>query len=699
MKMLSFGAWALAALLALPAAGQRLTDYVDPLIGTGGHGHVFVGANVPFGLVQAGPTSLRTEWDWCSGYHRSDSTIIGFSQTHLSGTGIGDLFDVTVMPVVGNVTYARGDELHPESGLWSYADRSQEVARAGYYKTFLRRYGVAAEMTATERTAFYRFTYPAASTAGLVVDLENGGCWDKATQTFIEAVGDRAVRGYRYSTGWAKNQKIYFYAELSRPFSFAEPRDRYARLGFATAAGEQVLLKVALSPTSMEAARENLRREQSGWDFDATRRAADAAWEAQLQKIRVASDDPSRLRIFYTAFYHTMVAPSVFNDAGAAPAYTTLSLWDTYRAAHPLMTIVHPRRAAEVVDAMLDIYKASGKLPVWHLMGNETDCMVGNPGIPVVADAVLKGLCNDPEAAFRAMRGSALLDERGQKEMRAYGYIPFDTIHESVAMTLEYALADWCVAEVAQRLGHADDARRFRELSRAYRHYFDPSTGFLRGKDSRGAFRTPFSPFSVKHRADDYCEGNAWQYTWLVPHDLDGLVRLFGGRKRLLAKLDSLFVVTGDLGAEASPDVSGLIGQYAHGNEPSHHIIYFYTMLGEPRKAADLVRRVLTEQYRDAYDGLSGNEDVGQMSAWYILSSLGFYQVEPAGGRYYFGSPLFDSVELRVSGGTFRIIARGNSATHRYIKSVRLNGRRYTKPYIDHADLVRGGTLELEMTD
>lgn len=687
----------LCGLCVLSSMAQRPVDAVDPLIGSGGHGHVFVGANVPYGLVQAGPTSIPTTWDWCSGYHRSDSTVIGFSQTHLSGTGIGDLFDVTVMPVVGNVTYARGTEDDPRSGLWSYADRSYEVARPGYYRTRLRRYNVMAEMTATSRVGFYRFTFDRDSAnLAIVFDLENGGCWDKATDTYIEAVGQRAVRGYRYSKGWAADQKIYFYAELSENFTFDKAQTHYARLNLSNGV-EKVYLKVALSTTSMAGAERNLRAELAGWDFDQVQAQATQRWNDELSRIRIETANTAQRRIFYTALYHTMIAPSVTHDVDVkTPTYSTLSLWDTYRAAHPLMTIISPERATEVVDAMVNIYDRSGKLPVWYLMGNETDCMVGNPGIPVVADAALKGLY-PLKKAYPALRGSAELKDRSQDLYHKYGYIPCDKANESVAMTLEYALADWCVAEVAGALGKRADERRYRGRSHAYEYLFDPQLQFIRGKDSQHRFRKEFNPFASKHREDDYCEGNAWQYTWLVPHDVKGLVRLFGGRKPFLHKLDSLFTVTGNLGEQASVDITGLIGQYAHGNEPSHHILYLYTMLGEPNKTADKVHQVLTTLYSDQPDGLSGNEDVGQMSAWYILSSLGFYQVAPAGGRYYFGTPLFPRAEIKVKGGTFKIIAHNVSDQNRYIKAIRLNGKRYKKWYIDYKDIVAGGTLEFEM--
>ena len=699
---------------AQPAAEGNYTRFVDPKIGTGGHGHVFVGANVPFGMVQVGPTSIPQSWDWVSGYHDSDSTVVGFSHTHLSGTGIGDLFDVTVMPVVGEVTYARGEEKDPQSGLWSYADRTKEAVRPGYYSVPLVRYDITAEMTATERVGLHRYTFPAAEDAAVVFDLENGGCWDKATETHLEQEGDTRITGWRYSTGWAKDQRVYFVAEFSKPFAkFETVGERYARASFSTNDGEQVLVKVALSPVSVEGAEANLAAELPGWDFDATVKAADAKWNAELSKVKVTTTDEAAKRIFYTALYHTMVAPSLFCDVNGDyygsdheihrnadfTNYTTFSLWDTYRAAMPLMTILHPEKMPDIIRTMLAIADEQGRLPVWHLWGNETDCMVGNPGIPVVADALVKGIEGfDREKAFEAIKKTAMNPDRGNGLRMRYGYIPCDLFNEAVAYDMEYALADGAAARAAEALGRTEDAAYFTERSRSYRNYFDPATRFMRGRDSRKGWRTPFDPFHSTHRADDYCEGNAWQYTWLAPHDVEGLQGCFGSRAKLIEKLDSLFIVSPVIqGGNTSPDISGLIGQYAHGNEPSHHILYLYTMLGQPWKTADKVREVLTTLYHDQPDGLSGNEDVGQMSAWYILSSLGMYEVEPAGGRYWFGSPLFDRAEIKVPGGTFTVTAENNSAENKYIQRVWLDGQLYTKPWIAHADVVRGGELRFEM--
>lgn len=712
-QLLTDSALLLAAACTQSPSGGGFTRFVDPRIGTGGHGHVFVGANVPFGMVQLGPTSIPQEWDWTSGYHRSDSTVIGFSHTHLSGTGIGDLFDITVMPVVGEVAYARGTGDDPVSGLWSYADRSREVVRPGYYSVPLTRYGITAEMTATARVGFHRYTFPASDAAAVVFDLENGGCWDKATETHIEAVGNRRIEGWRYSSGWADAQKVYFTAEFSKPFAFERVGDHYARASFRTDEGEQVLVKVALSPVSVEGARENLVAELPGWGFDETAKAADAAWNDELRKIRIETADTTARTIFYTALYHAMTAPAAFCDVsgdyrGADGAvhpdpgyatYTIFSLWDTYRAKMPLLTLTQPERMTDIVRTMLSIADEQGRLPVWHLWGCETDCMVGNPGIVVVADAIVKNLPGiDRERAFEAIRKTAMNPDRGNGLRMKYGYIPCNLFNEAVAYDMEYAVADGAAARAAETLGKTEDARYFIERSHSYRYYFDPSTGFMRGRDSRGRWRTPFNPFASTHRADDYCEGNAWQYTWLAPHDVAGLQACFGSRERMLEKLDSLFTVSSVIeGAETSPDISGMIGQYAHGNEPSHATLYLYTMLGQPWKTADKVREVLTTLYHAEPDGLSGNEDVGQMSAWYVLSSLGMYEAEPAGGRYWFGSPLFDRAEIDVPGGTFTIVAENNSAENKYIQRVRLDGRPYTKPYIAHADVIEGGELRFEM--
>lgn len=700
------------------ASEENFTQYVNPKIGTGGHGHVFVGANTPFGMVQLGPTSVPVSWDWCSGYHDSDSTVIGFSHTHLSGTGIGDLFDVTVMPVTGDVTYARGTLDDPQSGLWSYGDRSREVAVPGYYSVPLTRYDVLAEMTATPRVGFHRYTFPASDSAAIVFDLQNGGCWDSTTETVLTAENDSVITGYRRSRGWAADQHVYFAAQLSKPFKSFELKgenNMYGRASFATDSAETVMLKVALSPVSIEGAKANLAAELPGWDFEATRKAADKAWNDELAKVRIETSDPAVRENFYTALYHTKFVPATFNDVdgkyrgadgeihqleGRDNNYTIFSLWDTYRAQMPLMSIVDPKRNAEMVNTMIDIAEQQGRLPVWHLWANETDCMVGNPGIIPVADAIVKGIEGvDTARAYNAIKTTAMNPGRGNGLRMAYGYIPSDSMNESVAYDMEYAIADGAAALAAAAIGDTASARYFTERSHSWRNYFDPSIGFVRGRLANGDRRTPFNPVSSEHRADDFCEGNSWQYTWLVPQDLDGLVEMFGSKERLVSKLDSLFTVSSVIeGKEASPDISGLIGQYAHGNEPAHHILYFYTLLGQPDKGADKIREVLATLYHNAPDGLSGNEDAGQMSAWYILSSLGFYEAQPGSGRYVFGTPLVDRADITVPGGVFTIVAENNSDENRYVESVKLNGKEYTLPYIDYADIMKGGKLEFKMT-
>ena len=694
------------------------TAYVDTSIGTGGHGHVFVGANVPFGAVQLGPTSIPQLWDWTSGYHVSDSTVIGFSHTHLSGTGIGDLCDITVMPVTGEVTYARGEESDPESGLWSYADRSKEISTPGYYSVPLLRYGITAELTATNRVGFHRYTFPKSDNAAVIFDLENANGNDDIIDVFVEACGDKALRGYRTSYGWSEDQRVYFYAEFSKPFKDARIhsvgyKPMYARLDYETEEGEQILVKVGISSVSMEGAEANLRAELPGWDFDGVALAAHDMWNEELSKIKVETDNETDLRKFYTALYHTMIAPSTYNDVDGAylgadrkvhsdpghTTFTTFSLWDTYRAAMPLFSIYQPQRYVEMINTMLNIYKEQGRLPIWHLFSWETETMVGNPGIPPVADAIVKEMDGfDKELAFEAMKVSAMRPDRGQGYRMEYGYIPYDKFNESVAYDLEYALADGALALAAGKMGKKEDQEYFSNRGRSYRHLFDPELQYLRGKDSKGEFRKEYSPFASTHRADDYCEGNGWQYTWLVPHDVEGLVECFGGKDAFVHKLDSLFTVSSVLqGESTSPDITGLIGQYAHGNEPSHHTVYLYSVVGEPWKTADKVREVLNTLYHAEPDGLSGNEDVGQMSAWYVLSSLGFYEVEPASARYWFGSPLFDKAQLAVEGGIFTITVENNSDTNRYIQKVYLNGKEHDKGYIDHKDIAAGGELVIHM--
>lgn len=689
--------------MSVSAAQDSFTQFVNPYIGTGGHGHVFLGANVPFGAVQLGPTQITRGWDWCSGYHYSDSLIIGFGHMHLSGTGIGDLGDIAFLPTFDAKTYTER------------FSHDAEYVRPGYYTVRLADSKILVELTATQRAGMHRYTYPLSSKQPLLkLNLKQGIGWDKMTKCQLTQENPTTVSGYRLSEGWAKDQRVYFVAEFSRAVKLQEMQADSVGVFSFDDATKPLLVRVGISAVSVDNAKANLKAEIKDWNFDRVAQEADAAWNDELGKIKVETPNLDDKKIFYTGLYHTMIAPSVFSDVngqyrgsdgkiyqGDFVNYTTLSLWDTYRAAHPLMTIIHPEKQRDIAQTFLHIFQQQGKLPVWHLVGNETDCMVGNPGIPVLADIVLKGFDVDKKAAYQAMRTSALLDERSLDNLKKFGYIPWnrDSTFETVAKGLEYALADACVAKVAKLLGEKKDYQYYFNRSKSYKYYFDKKTGFMRGVDN-GKFREPFNPFHSSHRNDDYTEGNAWQYTWLVPHDVPGLIKLFGGKRPFVTKLDSLFTISGDLGENASPDISGLIGQYAHGNEPSHHILYMYNYVGQHDKTAEKVREVLKTMYHNDFDGLSGNEDVGQMSAWYILSSLGIYQVEPAGGRYMFGSPLFDKAIVNVGQGkTFTIIAHNNSAKNVYVQQIKLNGRPYKKLYIDYKDIVSGGTLEFFMTD
>ena len=726
----------LAACEEQTTVNEDLTQFVNIRLGSGGHGHVFVGASVPFGAVQLGPTSIPQSWDWCSGYHSSDSTVIGFSHTHLSGTGIGDLFDVTLMPVIGEVTYDRGSipeddspqsiEAAQKTGMWSFADRTREVARPGYYSVPLTRYGIKAEMTATSRVGFSRYTFPASEEAAVVIDLCNGGCWDHPSDACIEIVDSCTVQGYRYSFGWAKNQKIYFRAEFSRPFDSFEkiieevpgPKGErlpavFGRANFHTAEGERIMVKVAISPVNEEKAHANMVAELEGWDFEATAEAARKAWNEELKKIRIQTSDQEARTIFYSALYHTMISPCEFCDEDGEyrgaddrihPSegfvnYTVFSLWDTYRAEMPLMTIIQPERENDMVNAMLHIYEQQGRLPLWHLMANETNCMVGNPGIIAVADALVKDFDGfDTDLAWEAIKNTAMGTFLGLDLRQQYGYIPSDKTVQAIGLDMEYAIADAAAASAARFLNKTDDAEYFEARSKSYKNYMDPETLFARGRNSDGSWVSPFNPFRSEHMQNDYTEGNAWQYTWLAPHDYEGLVEFYGSKEKFLERLDSLFAADSRIdGDNPSGDMTGMIGQYVHGNEPSHHIIYFYTLAGEPAKTSDLVRRVYSEFYHNSDDGLCGNEDAGQMSAWYVLSSLGFYEVEPASTRYWFGAPNFEEADLKVAGGFFRIKARNLSPENKYIQSVKLNGRKYEKGYIEYDDIVNGGELVYEM--
>ena len=686
---------------AAVAATQNLTQYVNQYVGTGGHGHTFMGANVPFGLVQLGPTEPTRGWDWCSGYYYDDDELIGFGHMHLSGTGIGCLGDVAFLPV---------KDFKQTSTRFKH---EAEKVHPGYYSVQLTDPNVLVELTATERCGFHRYTFKNGAKAQLALDLSQCIGWDKLNDCLLTQESATRLTGFRRSNGWAADRRIYFSIDFSQPVT-VHRLDSMERVVVSVADNTKPLLvKVALSPVSIDKAKLNMQAELAGWDFDAAVKSADEAWNRELARIEIQTNDRTKKRVFYTAMYHLMTSCSKFNDVdreyrGADGKvhkadftnYTTLSLWDTYRAAHPLMTVAFPEMQRDFAQTFLNIYKQQGRLPVWHLMGSETDCMVGNPGAIVLADLTMKGFVEDKELALEALKATQMKDIRSLGLLKKYGYIPWnlEPENETVAKALEYCAADDGVAKVAKLLGKTDDYNYFFNRSRSYKKYYDPETRFLRAVDTDGKFRLPFNPFFAEHRTNDYTEGNAWQYTFLVPHDVKGLIKLFGSDKAFMSKLDSLFFVEGWAGDNASPDMSGMTGQYAHGNEPSHHVIYMYNYAGRPDKAAPMLRKMLNEMYLDQPDGLSGNEDVGQMSAWYIISSVGLYQVDPVGGRFVIGSPLFDKATVNVGGGkTFTVVAKNNSDKNIYVQSARLNGKTLKNSYVDFNDIRRGGILELVM--
>lgn len=660
-----------------------------------------MGANVPFGLVQLGPTEPTRGWDWCSGYYYDDDELIGFGHMHLSGTGIGCLGDVAFLPV---------KDFKQTSTRFKH---EAEKVHPGYYSVQLTDPNVLVELTATERCGFHRYTFKNGAKAQLALDLSQCIGWDKLNDCLLTQESATRLTGFRRSNGWAADRRIYFSIDFSQPVT-VHRLDSMERVVVSVADNAKPLLvKVALSPVSIDKAKLNMQAELAGWDFDAAVKSADEAWNRELARIEIQTNDQTKKRIFYTAMYHLMTSCSKFNDVdreyrGADGKvhkadftnYTTLSLWDTYRAAHPLMTVAFPEMQRDFAQTFLNIYKQQGRLPVWHLMGSETDCMVGNPGAIVLADLTMKGFVEDKELALEALKATQMKDIRSLGLLKKHGYIPWnlEPENETVAKALEYCAADDGVAKVAKLLGKKDDYEYFFNRSRSYKKYYDPETRFLRAVGTDGKFRLPFNPFFAEHRTNDYTEGNAWQYTFLVPHDVKGPIKLFGSDKAFMSKLDSLFFVEGWAGDNASPDMSGMTGQYAHGNEPSHHVIYMYNYAGRPDKAAPLLRKMLNEMYLDQPDGLSGNEDVGQMSAWYILSSVGLYQVDPVGGRFVIGSPLFDKATVNVGGGkTFTVVAKNNSDKNIYVQSARLNGKTLKNSYVDFNDIRRGGTLELVM--
>ena len=699
---------AAVALLAVAApAAERLTSKVNPFVGTGGHGHTFPGATMPFGMVQLSPDTRLDGWDGCSGYHFSDTRVFGFSHTHLSGTGVSDYGDVLLMPGIGEVRLENGAGGGP--GYASSFSKATEEAAPGYYAVTLADSGVRVELTATERVGLHRYTFPAGAPAHVVLDLEHR---DEVLDAWMRFVGDREIEGFRRSRAWAADQRVYFVARFSRPFeergSAEGGRKGFVRLGRA---GGPVVVAVGISAVSVEGARRNLDAEAADGDFDAARVGADAAWEHELGRIRVEGGTAEQQTVFYTALYHCLIAPNLFSDVDGAYLgrdlaphraegyrhHTVFSLWDTFRALHPLLAITHRERTSEFVRTFLAQYREGGRLPVWELAANETDCMIGYHAAPVIADALAKGIGGfDPALALEAMVHSAEQERLGIGAYRRLGYVPAEEEPESVSKTLEYAYDDWCVAEVARRLGRTDVAARYLDRSQGYRNVFDPATGFMRAR-MEGVWFAPFDPAEVNF---NYTEANAWQYAFFVPHDMDGLVALHGGRERFAARLDALFAADSRLAGVQQADITGLVGQYAHGNEPSHHVAYLYAFAGQPWKTQRLVRRLLDEMYSARPDGLAGNEDCGQMSAWYVLSALGFYPVAPGTNQYVLGAPLFPKATIRLESGRELVVrAEGVSPRAVYVRSARLDGAPHTRAWIEHERIARGGELVFEMAE
>lgn len=705
-------------------AGQDYLSYVDPYIGSGEHGHVFVGASVPLGMVQIGPQNIHKGWDWCSGYHYSDSVLIGFSHTHLSGTGCADLGDVLLMPYVGEVRTARGEQDNIEGTCSTYYSHANEEVAPGYYSLLMDN-GVRAELSATDRVAIHRYTYPE-GTPRLLVNLKEGN-GDRAYETGLKRVDEYTVEGYRFSKGWSPQHKVFFVLKSEQPIESVAVFDDDTPAGQDTLTGKavkgvltfknnpkNVQLKVALSSVSCANALANLEAEQPGWDFEKVRTDAEKRWNQMLSCIDVESTDERGKKIFYTSLYHMFIAPTLYADvngefrghddkiykADGWTNYSTFSLWDTYRTLHPLLTIIQPQLVPDMVNSMLSIYDQQGKLPIWPLVGGETNQMPGYSAIPVIADAYLKGFKGfDSERALNAMVASATYEkQRGVPYVLGKGWIPCDKMPEATSIAMEYAVGDWGLAMMAKKMGKQDIFDTFLKRGHYYEQYFDKSINFIRPKMDDGSWRTPYDPFQSIHGWGDFCEGNGWHYTFFVPQHPEGLISLMGGDERFVGKLDSLFVAEGDMGEHASADISGLIGMYAHGNEPSHHVAYLYAYAGQQWKTAEKVSYIQHNFYTDQPEGIIGNEDCGQMSAWHVLSALGLYQVNPSNGIFVFGSPRFEKVTINLpEGKTFTVEAQAASKDNKYIQSVRLNGELYTKSYISYEDIMKGGTLSFEM--
>lgn len=709
------------AYTCIPKSEAPLTEFVNPFIGTGGHGHTYPGASLPFGMVQLSPDTRLTGWDGCSGYHMSDDVIFGFSHTHLSGTGVSDYGDILLMPIVDSLKLEHGSPDDPDSGYCSRFLHETEEASPGYYKVFLEDSGIGVELTCTERVGFHKYIFPEKDQSFVIFDLTHR---DTVLESLLRIVGNSQVEGMRRSKQWAQDQHVYFVAQFSRPFeSFGISRDGKittdlrevsgknlkAYVQYSTKNDEAIFVKVGISAVSIEGARKNLEAEVPGWDFNSVVKAADYKWNQALSKIRVEGGTKEQSTIFYTALYHSLLNPNVYMDvdgqyrgmdlnihrADDFVNYTVFSLWDTYRATHPLFTIIEPERTVDFIKTFLKQYEYGGRLPIWELAANYTGCMIGYHSIPVIADAYIKGIrAYDAEMALEAMKHSADLDHLGLEFYKSLGYIPADKESESVSKTLEYAYDDWCIARMAEDLGHKEDYKRFIQRAQFYKNIFDPGSGFMRAK-MNGSWFSPFDPAEVNF---NYTEANSWQYSFYVPQDVSGLIKLMGGKEKFIEKLDGLFSAEPQISGRSQPDITGLIGQYAHGNEPSHHMAYLYNYANQPWRTQERVREIMVKLYGAEPDGLCGNEDCGQMSSWYVLSALGFYPVCPGDNQYVIGTPLFPKAKIDLGGGkSFVIKASNDPMRNVYIRSATLNGKPYQKSYVLHKDILAGGELVFEM--
>lgn len=713
-----------------------LTTFVNPLIGTSGHGHTFPGATVPFGMVQLSPDTYNEGWDWCSGYHYSDSSIMGFSHTHLSGTGRGELLDILLMPTTGQVKFQPGTRENPDSGYRSRFSHKNEIAKAGYYSVLLDDYKIKAELTATRRAGFHRYTFSKDELGNLVIDLNHGVKTDLILNGRIEIINDSLIVGSHRSKGWGEDgekyfveHEVFFALKLSQPLrkvSFLVDGDTIenikevqgkivkANLVFYIQKQNPLLIKVGISAVDIKGAINNVDTEIPDWDFEKVKVQASNEWNSLLNTFQVKDQNKANKETFYTSLYHACLAPYTSSDADGRymgfdhkihqaknfTHVTGISLWDTFRAANPLYTLISPSKVTDIINSMLAQYDEYGLLPVWPLCNSETNCMMGYHSVPVIVDAYLKGIGGfDAEKAFEAMKKSAMQNDFDISYLKQYNYIPRDLAPIfSVTRTLEYAFDDYCIAQMAKKMGKTEDYNYFSKRGKAYENLFDASIGFMRGKDSKGNFRADFDPYNAVNANSDFIEGNSWQYTWFVPQNIQFLVNGMGGKAGFVKKLDALFSVNSKLDKNTPMDVSGLIGQYAQGNEPSHHVAYLYNYGGTPWKTQERIHQIMTKFYSNKPDGLCGNEDMGQMSAWYVFSALGFYPVNPADGNYVFGTPLFSEVSINLPNKkTFTVIAKDLSDQNIYIQKVVLNGKEDDRGYISHQQILDGGTLEFQM--